>query len=161
MGKYPVYQSPELDAVEARLRGGEAFYGFLANDPRPLVTILSEDERTVKALGLTHQAIANRLRALTEAAKKAYGGPVVVDGIWRVELHDFRGRLPCPWGHPGLYPKTHIHLERLDTGESLQWTDLSLHLIEAHGFYQGTGSPYRLDPRKVASVCAVEPEENP
>lgn len=158
MGKYPVYQSPQLDEVEQRMRRLEAQHGYLADDPRTLVTILTEDERTVKALGLTHQAIAHRLRSLTEAAKQALGGPVVVENLWRVVVQDFRGRLPCPWGHPGLYPKTHVVVERLDTGETLQWTDLSIHLIETHGFYQGLGSPYRLDPLKTASFCAVSPE---
>lgn len=156
MGRYPVYQSPELDVVENRMRRSADTHGYLAGDPRPLIAILTEDDRTVKGLGLTHEAIALRLRAFADAARHAFGGPVVVEGLWRVQLEDFRGRLPCPWGHPGLYPKTHVRLERLDTGESLEWTDLSLHMIEAHGFYQGHGSPYRLDPEKVASICAVQ-----
>lgn len=156
MGRYPVYQSPQLDEVESRMRRSGGPHGYLAGDARPLVTILTEDERTVKSLGLTHQAIADRLRAFTEAAKKAMGGPVLMGHLWRVELQDFRGRLPCPWGHPGLYPKTHVRLERLDTGETLQWTDLSIHLIEAHGFYQGLGSPYRLDPKRVVAVCGLQ-----
>ncbi len=158
MGRYPVYQSPQLDVVETRMRRSGDPHGYLAGDSRALISILTEDDRTVKALGLTHEAIAARLRAFTEAAKRAFGGPVVVETLWRVSLEDFRGRLPCPWGHPGLYPKTHVRLERLDTGETLQWSDLSLHMIEAHGFYQGLGSPYRLDPEKVAAICGVQPQ---
>jgi hypothetical protein len=29
----------------------------------------------------------------------------------------------------------------------IRWSDLSLHFIEAHGFFQGKGSPFRLEPR--------------
>ncbi|MBC7358988.1 MAG: hypothetical protein H5U10_10665 [Desulfacinum sp.] len=161
MGRFPVYQSPELDEVERRLRPGPHRHGYLEGDPRPLIQILTEDEKAVKEAGLYHDAIARRLRALTEAAKRALGEPVVVEDRLRVRVEAARGKLPCPWGHPGLYPKTHVELERLDTGERLQWTDLSIHFIEAHGFYQGAASPYRLDPPTVIRILDLKPEESP
>ena len=155
MGRFPVYQSPALDAVEKRMRTIEAHHGYLTEADGPLVTLLIQDEIRVKELGLTHEAIAAALRQLTHAAAEAQGCPMVVENKWRVHIDAFRGKIPCPWGHPGLYPKTHVHLERVDTGASLQWTDLAIHLIEAHGFYQGTQSPYRLDPEIVAKVLEL------
>lgn len=160
MGRFPVYQSPDLDEVEQRLRSGLQYHGYLEGDPRPLIQILTEDEKAVKEAGLFHDAIARRLRRLTDAAKKGLGDPVVVEDRFRVRIEAARGKLPCPWGHPGLYPKTHVELERLDTGERIQWTDLSIHFIEAHGFYQGAESPYRLDPKKVIGILELQPESS-
>lgn len=156
MARFPVYQTPELDEAEKRMRPhADHPHGFLRGDPRPLVQILNADHLAVKELGLTHEAIARRLKELTEAAKKAYGQTVDVEGRFRVRIEAARGKIPCPWGHPGLYPKTHVTLERLDTGETIAWSDLGIHMIEAHGFYQGAGSPYRLDPRRLKTILEL------
>jgi hypothetical protein len=146
----PVKQSPELDRVEQSMRPMcLCAEGFLGDDPRRLIEILTEDQGTVNSLGLSHQVIAQRLRAITEEARGGWGDPVVVEEKFEVEVHEARGKISCPWGHPGLYPKTHVRLRKMETGDELVWSDLTIHLIEAHGFYQGRGSSYRLDPSKV------------
>jgi hypothetical protein len=149
----PVKQSPALDRVEKTMRSMSISQrGFLGRESRKLVEILTEDQGTVHSLGLSHEVIAQRLRTLTEAARDAWGEPVVVEERFEVRLVEARGKIPCPWGHPGLYPKTHVVLKDTRTGESLVWSDLALHLIEEHGFYQGRGSPYRLEPRTIKRV---------
>jgi hypothetical protein len=35
------------------------------------------------------------------------------------------------------------------------FTDLQIHLIEKHGFYQGKGSSYRLEPAELAEILEV------
>ena len=149
----PVKQSPALDRVEKTMRSMSISQrGFLGRDSRKLVEILTEDQGTVHSLGLSHKMIARRLRTLTDAVRDAWGEPVVVEERFEVRLVEARGKIPCPWGHPGLYPKTHVVLRDTKTGESLVWSDLALHLIEEHGFYQGRGSPYRLEPRMIERV---------
>jgi len=146
----PVKQSPALDRVEKTMRSMSiSERGFLGHESRKLVEILTEDQGTIHSLGLNDEVIAQRLRALTDAARDGWGEPVVVKERFEVHLVEARGKIPCPWGHPGLYPKTHVVLTDTRTGESLVWSDLALHLIEAHGFYQGRGSPYRLEPRTI------------
>jgi hypothetical protein len=152
----PVKQSPELDRIQRNMRPlCLCQQGFLGNDPRKLIEILTEDQGTVNSLGLSHGNIAEKLKAITEKARGGWGDPVVVEEKFEVEVHEARGRMPCPWGHPGLYPKTHIRLKKIETGENLVWSDLAIHLIEEHGFYQGRGSPYRLDPSKVKRVLEL------
>ncbi|UCD71449.1 MAG: hypothetical protein JSW70_00235 [Syntrophobacterales bacterium] len=152
----PVKQSPELDRVEHTMR---PMYlcaeGFLGKDPRKLIEILTEDQGTVNSLGLSHGTIAQRLKGITERARSGWGDPVVVEDKFEVEVEEARGKIPCPWGHPGLYPKTHVKLKKRETGEVLIWSDLSIHLIEEHGFYQGKGSTYRLDPPKVKRILEI------
>lgn len=152
----PVKQSPQLDRIQQNMRPmclcGQGFLGY---DPRKLIEILTEDQDTVNSLGLSHEGIAERLRSITEKARDGWGDPVVVEGKFEVEVNEARGRIPCPLGHPGLYPKTHVKLEKLGTGETLIWSDLAIHLIEKHGFYQGRGNPYRLDPPEVKRILEI------
>jgi len=158
VGKYPVFQSPALDEVERKMRPSEDFrHGFLGTDSRKLVQIIDEDQRALRELGLSDERIASELERLTQAAREALGGPVTVDGKFVVRMQVARGRIPSPWGGPKLFRKTRVTLEKLSTGESLAWSDLSLHLLREHGFYQGEGSPYRLDPRRVQRILELAP----
>lgn len=153
MGKFPIYQSPALDQVEAKMRPSEDFrHGFLGRDPRKLIQILAEDQARVTGLGLSDETIADRLQQIADEAKEGYGETVLVEKKYIVRVSAARGKIPCPWGHPGLFPKTHIDLRRTDTDDRLVWTDLAIHLIREHGFYQGQGSPYRLDPETIRRV---------
>nr|HPQ81909.1 hypothetical protein [bacterium] len=60
---------------------------------------------------------------------------------------------PCPWGD-GSFPKGAVELTLAD-GSPLQFTALGIHLIAAHGFYQGHGSAYRLEPSDVNGVGSL------
>ncbi|NQT54365.1 hypothetical protein HQ576_20070, partial [bacterium] len=40
-------------------------------------------------------------------------------------------------------------------GATLRFTALSIHLIRAHGFYQGRGAPYRLEPTQLAELLGA------
>ncbi|MEW5737205.1 MAG: hypothetical protein AB1921_20340 [Thermodesulfobacteriota bacterium] len=156
MARFPVFQSPFLDAAEKRMGSCEnKVHCYMGDDTRPLSRILAEDEAEVNALGLTHEAIGHRLFHLAEQAKKGLGSPVVVEDRFLVAVEAARGKLSCPFGHPGLFAKTHVVLVNQKTGESLVWSDLSMHLIAEHGFYQGKGSPYRLSPKKIAAVLGL------
>jgi hypothetical protein len=149
-------QTPELDKVQERMRPGIISRdGFLGDDPRPLADILAADAQRVAALGLTHAAVAARLRALTEAARGGLGAPVKVDDRIEVTLEEARGVLPCPWPHPGVHRKARVCLRRLDTGETLVWTILQIHLVETHGFYEGEGCPYRLSPAALKRILDI------
>ena len=156
MDDRPVKQSPELDRIEQNMRPMYLCQGgFLGYERRKLIEILTDDQGTVNSLGLSHGLVAQRLRAITDEARKGLGDPVVVEEKFEVEVQEARGKIPCPWGHPGLYPKTHVKLEKRETGETLVWSDLAIHLIEEHGFYQGKGSPYRLDPPEVKRILGM------
>jgi hypothetical protein len=129
--------------------------GFLGADRRPLAQILAEDENAVHGLGLTHGRIAERMVEFGEKGRAGLGTTVTVDDRWEVRVQSVRGLLPCPWGHEGMYPKTNVFLRRLDSGETLVWTDLTVHMIGEHGFYEGRGSGFRVDPERAARVLGL------
>ena len=112
------------------------------------------DRAEMAEADLTFEQLAERLEEVLAAAMAAMGGGVAV-GDWTATYHEAMGKIPCPWGHPGLYPKAHIILKKMETGENLVWSDLAIHLIGEHGFYQGRGSPYRLDPSTVKRILEL------
>jgi hypothetical protein len=153
-------QSPELQKIQEAMRPGRLTKtGFLGSDSRPLADILAEDEATVTRLGLTHAAIATRMAYFREKGEAGLGLAVDVPPHFEVRVDGVRGRLPCPFAHPGLYPKIFCQVHNQKTGETVTYSDLQIHLIGDHGFYEGRGSPYRLEPETLVQVLEITPEE--
>lgn len=152
-------QPPHLDRAQARMAPGVlTMDGFLGTDGRDLIEVLEDDDGTVRRLGLTHRGIAEAMQRLTDLAVNAFGGLVDADPF-EICACEGMGGLPCPFGHAGLYPKTVIEARRTDTSQRLQWTALEVHLIGEHGFYQGRGSPFRLEPPLLAQFLGLSAEE--
>lgn len=129
--------------LEEILRSG----GFLGTDTRPLEEIIETDAADLAQLGFTTGQITERMKALSDLARPGLGIPVKEGDAIEVSGDDTRGTIPCPWPHPVHCNKTVTTLRRNDTGKTVRWSELSIHLIEAHGFFQGRGSTFRLEPR--------------
>ena len=126
---------------------------FLGSDKRRLTEILDDDHELVHSIDLTHEEIASRLEEITRAAKMKLGDRVTLGNRYQVHAEEHRGMIPCPWGHlGGLFRKSYVQLIDLRTDKILIWSDLSIHLIREHGFYQGRGSPFRLEPKVLKQV---------
>ena len=149
-------QDPILERAEKLMKPGEiSSSGFLGNDNRKLVDILLDDGQTVASLNLSHEILADRMEELTEKAREYLGSPVLVDGYLEVTIQDSRGNIACPFQHMGMYPKENVHVLNVKTGESIQWTPLNIHMIREHGFYEGKGSPFRVDPLDLVRVLGI------
>lgn len=152
-------QTPELDRIEALMRpGGLTLEGFLGQDPRRLVDILVADEADVQRLGLTHGAIAAAMRRLSEAGRRGLGEFIAVAPHFSVRVESVRGVLPCPFGHAGVLRKENTTVRNERSGGEVTYTDLNTHMIEAHGFYEGKGSPFRLEPAGLREVLEIRAE---
>lgn len=134
--------------------------GFLGAEKRNLIDILIEDDETVKRMNLTHQIIANRMIELRDAGMQGLGDFISVEPHFEVRVDSVRGKLPCPFGDPGIFPKTNITVRNLKKNREILYTDLNIHLIYSHGFYEGRGSPFRLDPKDLVEILEVNPEED-
>jgi hypothetical protein len=134
--------------------------GFLGDDRRPLGEILDADRSAVEDAGTTHERIAAALAAILNQAEPACGAPVHVAGNLTATFTEGMGRIPCPWGD-GIFHKGEVELTDAAGAVVARFTPLSVHLIAAHGFYQGRGGPYRLDPAAIAELLAVPPSPGP
>ncbi len=151
-------QTADLDKFERNMRPGVITRdGMLGRDRRHLGEILLADDAAVRRLGLAHARLAARLRELREAGAAGLGIPVPVEERYLVLVDNVRGRLPCPFEDCAVQ-KTSIEIECLESGRKLVTTDLNIHMIEAHGFYQGEGSAYRVAPGDLADFLQLAPE---
>ncbi|HNT37068.1 MAG TPA: hypothetical protein PKH07_18910 [bacterium] len=139
--------SSDLESVQMEMQPGVlTLEGFLGTDSRSLAEIVQADDAEVQRLGLTHERIAERLTQLTQMALQGFGTPQKGDEFSVVCSEAIGGWVRCPFRDKGRFRKGEIVLTDKNSGRMLTWTPLSVHLIEEHGFYQGRGSHYRLEP---------------
>lgn len=149
-------QQPDLQKIQANMQPGSlSAAGFLGTDERNLADILRADQSVVDDLGLTHESIANAMRSLSDAAMAGLGRPVDYAGNYIVVVEEFMGKIACPFRDNHRSIKRTITATNRKTGQIMSWTDLSVHMIERHGFYEGLGSPYRHDPAALADFLAL------
>lgn len=147
-------QSPRDKKLEEVLRSSKLVAGgFMGTDPRHPVEVIEQDAVELEKLGVTLDVMAGRMRELTELAKPRLGNWIdsTFDQL-RVKSEDFKGMLVCPWPHAGRFDKRITTVERLDTGHKLSWTDLNIHMIEQHGFFEGRGAFFRIEPAEIVQI---------
>ena len=143
-------QDPYIRAIVERLAPGIlSKTGFLGSDPRPLEEILDADQSAVARLGTTHEKLAQKLQLVFDRARLTLGRIVQINDRLAALYRDAKGRIPCPWGRCGTFAKGQIELIDASTAKQFIYTPLGIHMIKAHGFYQGIGSPYRFTPAQI------------
>lgn len=135
--------NPLIEKVETNLRRGN----FLRGDERSLVRILEEDLGTVTRLGLDLEAFTARMVFLYQEGRNGLGAKVCPNDRFEVTVREDRGILPCPWDDHFAAPKAIIECKNLRNNKRLTFSALGLHLIQVHGFFQGRGSPFRIEPQ--------------
>ncbi|WP_033301236.1 hypothetical protein [Sediminispirochaeta bajacaliforniensis] len=152
-------QSPQMKVIQEQMKPGVlTLHGFLGNDSRSLSEILDADAAEVRRLGTTHQAIADRMRYFRKEGEAGLGEFTTVDSYFDVKVESVRGKIPSPFGGPGLYAKTNTTVLNKQLNRSLVFTDINIHLIGEHGFYEGKGSPFRLEPRALVEILEIPRE---
>ena len=150
-------QTVQMDRIQLSMRPGVITRdGFLGTDTRKLIDMLIEDDAAVKRLGLTHQDVAARMIALRDAGMRGLGEFIQVEGHYEVRVDSVRGKLPCPFGDPGIFPKCNTTVRNHDRGGEITYTDLHIHMIGSHGFYEGKGALFRLEISDLIEILEIE-----
>jgi len=155
---------PSLEEVEGRMRPGRySQVGFLGLH-ESLRDVLAADAHAMALLGLSHAQLAAPLRDLLAAALAKRSRTSRSDGyVVRVRAH--RGPQICPFAAdphaspctPGAYRFASIDWDIRDarSGCHLKGPGLLVHLIEAHGFFEGLESPCRVSPAALATLLRL------
>lgn len=122
--------------------------GLLGDDTRQLQEIVGADAEVLSRLGVTPELLAQTMRRLSRAGMGGLGNPVT-EGDYSVQVDEWMGWMGCPFKDAKRAAKRISRVTKLSTGETMTWSDLHIHLIEDHGFFQGEGSAHRLDPEKL------------
>ena len=153
-------QTVQMMRIQEKMKPGVITRdGFLGPDRRNLIDILIEDDETVKRRGLTHQQVAQRMLEFRDAGMRGLGEFISIEPHFEVRVDSVRGKLPCPFGDPGIFPKTNITVRNLEKNEEITYTDLHIHLIGSHGFYEGKGFVFRLEPKALVDTLEIIGEE--
>ncbi len=153
-------QTPQMNEIQKRMRPGAiTLSGFIGKDERNLIDIITADDALVRRLGFTHDKIANGMMAMRDAGIRGLGDFINVPPHFEVRVDSVRGKLPCPFGDPGIFPKTNITVKNTVKNKEITFTDLNIHMILAHGFYQGKDSLFRLEPEELVDVLEIKPDD--
>lgn len=149
-------QTPEFDKIQQQMKKGViTLDGFLGDDTRNLVDIIASDSMTVNRLNTTCQAIADRMEYFKNLGLTGLGEFISADDTFDVKVDSVRGLLPSPFGGKGMYGKINTTVVNKKTGRSVVYTDLHIHFIADHCFFEGKGSPFRLEPEDLVTVLEV------
>jgi hypothetical protein len=129
--------------------------GFLGTDSRNPDEIIAADRVLLAGLGIDNKKIASALRSAYVAAERALGNPVELGPGVSAAHHEARGQIPSPFQEDGAFQKGETVVSDKSSGISFPITPLSISLIEKHGFFQGKGSPYRIEPDAAVQILRI------
>lgn len=142
-------ESPDDNRLQKALKASGLVGGFLGSDTRSVSEIVDADQARLSKLGYTREQVAARMGHITSIAKAGLGTWVRIDEGLEAKVDEARGWLVCPWPHPGTFRKRITSLKVIETGACVQWSDLNIHLIAEHGFFEGRGSSFRIEPAEL------------
>ncbi len=155
-------ESPQMKKNENNMKAGKiSLPGFLGNDKRNLVQIIIDDDALVKKLNRSHLQISERMVYFLDRGAEGLGEFIAVDDYFEVKIESVRGKLPSPFEEDRkIIKKTNITVRNRKLGKEVAYTEMLIHLIKSHGFYEGKGSPYRVNPQDLISVLEIAESEN-
>jgi len=148
-----------IDRLEAQMRPGVlSNAGFLGKD-ESLTQVLAKDNDAVLGMGLTHQKLADFLFHASEGdyfssnfknfeynGRKFTRHCVVSMGFQESPFED------------GTMGNEEYDIVCLENNLAIRFSTLLPFMIERYGFYEGKGTPYRVEPKKVAEIAGLIPQ---
>ena len=129
--------------------------GFLGEDTRHIHEIIDTDLRILNKFGVTREQIAEKLQFFIDEGKKGLELPVDL-GDFTVQVTWARGMLPCPFGCIRLHHKIVATVINKKLNQTIRYSQLNVHLIKEHGFFEGNGSQFRLEPDKLIEFLKIQ-----
>jgi hypothetical protein len=142
-----------VDKLERELKPNAASaVGFLGPEDSLIETLVSDNHLVVSELKSTHQELAAPLILIPRLLGH--------DGEYLFQLHGrtfkvvaekYMGSQHSPF-QDGASSMQDLTVTNLQNGKSLKYSEMLGDLIYRYGFYEGKGTPYRLDPRAIVEV---------
>jgi len=146
-------ESPQTKNLEKLLRSSKLVAGgFMGDDARSVYEIIDADMAELSRLDFTAKQVVERMQQITDIAIPGLGTWVKLDEQRQVKIDEAKGWLICPWPHPGKFAKRITTVRLAKAGVSIRWSDLNIHLIGEHGFFEGKGSNFRIEPGKLIAA---------
>ncbi len=157
-----LHQRPIAELEKVMRPGASSDSGFLGEAESLLEVLAADNDTVTQKLKLSHAQLAKPLLVIGYyAARHASTKPIAVSygkEVFQVQSSLSRGFQDSPF-EDGTKTNATILITNLRTGQKLNYSLLVPHMIERYGFYEGKGTPYRVDPLKIAQVLGLAPEE--
>ncbi|MBN2591215.1 MAG: hypothetical protein JXA96_15220 [Sedimentisphaerales bacterium] len=146
-------ESPQSKKLDEMLRSSKlAAGGFMGHDSRSVYEIIDNDLAIISESGYTKEQVAARMHEITNKAIELLGNWEEIDEKLLARVDEAKGSLVCPWPHSGRYAKRVTYVKSIETDETIQWSDLNIHFIEEHGFFEGKGAYFRIEPKELIKI---------
>lgn len=147
-------ENPAQQPIRDRLEPGAiSLEGFLGKDKRPLNDIIAADLAELETLGVTHEELGAFLERLHTVADSGWESSVpLYDGKIMVRDDETMGQIPCPFACGAHCHKAVVEVSDSNDNLILTFTPLDAHLIREHGFFQGKGATYRIEPAELVAL---------
>lgn len=147
-------ENPADQTTRDRLEPGQlSIAGFLGDDNRPIADIIAADTGEVEAAGFTARQLGNFLENLHRTGDAGWEGRVpAFNGKVTVRSDETLGQIPCPFACGINCHKAEVAVKDPDDNDLLRFTPLAAHLIAEHGFFEGKGSPHRIEPKTLIEL---------
>jgi hypothetical protein len=151
-----------LKLIQARMQPGAWEYDGYLRRETDLAGLLKSDGERMRALGVEPRSVGVKLRELlTAAGSSDFARPRRV-GDYQVEIHRKRGMITCPWapgemevcqaGHGSFATANRFSIKHKPSRRSLTGFELTVHMIEGHGFFGGPGTRFRIEPEDTVAL---------
>lgn len=142
---------PIAELEKSMRPNGLSSAGFLGEKDQ-LLDVMAGDNDFVVSKGLNHQEIGLQLRVLAALALKS--DTFTYKGVnYRAKLQVTRGFQDSPF-KDGTQGNTDVELTHIDNDTTLKYSILVPLMVERYGFYEGKGTPYRVDPKRILKVLS-------
>jgi hypothetical protein len=159
LGRLTEINGRSIAELEKDMRpGASSKAGFLGKDERLPEVLAADNKFVVDERGLTHQELARALHVLGAVARwQAKHDEAGKEFVYRgrkftITLFVSKGFVPSPFAD-GTRTNEYVELENVAGGKKLSYSLLLPDMIERYGFYEGKGTPYRVEPAQVLEVC--------
>lgn len=141
-----------IAALEKDMRPGESSTkGFLGKDENLLDILAMDNDFVLDKLGLTHQELSRHLLLLAAIAEKGNKEIVYHGQGFKLKFVAFRGVVLSPF-EDGTKTNKEVEITNVKTGKTVKYSVLVPVMMERYGFYEGKGTPYRVDPRQIVET---------
>jgi hypothetical protein len=148
-----------------RMQPGElSAKGFLGPGD-DLDEVIARDADLLAEMGVSYEVLSHRLDSILLAGESNPGHKVHI-GNFTVKVTVYNGFQQCPWTedfHHSTCRKglgaSHASIDWIirnkKTGQEMRGPGLIVHLIRDHRFFEGPGSPYRVEPLELARLLEL------
>lgn len=151
--KLPSLAGRTIKDLEKDMRpGANSTLGFMGKDESLLEILAADNRLVVDTKKLTHQDLAFPLHVIGAiAAKNAVDQPyefLFRGRHFKATAKKFRVFVDSPFDD-GTKTNFAVTITNVGNGKSISYSLLIPVLIERYGFYEGKGTPYRLEPQAI------------